>query len=57
MSTHGGCLLVTLNTLGIIMQTLQEKNLYMLSGLYSSCKEDHYFLGYCLIEIKLNIVS
>jgi len=38
------------------MQTLQEQNLCMLSGLYSSCKEGHYFLGYCLTEIKLDII-
>lgn len=56
MGTHGGCLLETLNTLGIGMQTLQGQKLSMLSVLYSSCK-GCYFLGYCLIEIKLNIIS
>lgn len=51
MDAHG----VILNTPGITAQRLQEQSLHMLSGLYSSCKKGHYFLGCYLIEIKLNI--
>lgn len=56
MGTNVGCLFVTLSALEISMQMCQGQNLCMFSGLYSTCKEG-YFLGFCLIEIKINVIG